>query len=173
LTFQAGWPSSPVEQGTAGSIGWKTANSLLINHGDAGSFDRIEVAVPVGRAFAVEAQMQGDPDTGAFGIWRQRHMGTYRLGYSAGKLFFASDRTQDGFANADVVLARSLASVDFFPGNDWHTYRFEAARTHFRALVDGVLMLEMDDSRFPGEVGNGVWTDAAAAQVRDYRLIEL
>jgi hypothetical protein len=72
-----------------------------------------------------------------------------------------------------LLLPRALASADFSPGTEWHTYRFEATRTNFRALVDGVLMLEIDDSRFPGEVGNGVWTDGSAVSVRDYRLIAL
>ena len=146
---------------------------MLVSHGDAGRFDRVEVSQPLGRASAIEADMHGDPSVGAFGLWRQRQNGTYRMGYADGKLFIVSDRTADGFAPAPVLLPRALARVDFDPGNDWHTYRFEATRSHFRALVDGTPMLELEDDRFPGEVGHGVWTDGAAVEVRDYRLLEL
>jgi hypothetical protein len=173
LLFQAGWPSDPSERPTAGNRGWKTSAGMLINHGDTGSMDRVEGAPTLGRSAAIEAQMRVDADgDGAFGIWRQRVKGTYRLGYTAGTLFIASDSTADGFAPPNLLIPRALASADFWPGDDWHTYRFEATRTHFRGFVDGDLLVEVEDDRFPGEVGNGVWTEAAAVSVRDYRLLE-
>jgi len=173
LLFQASWSSDPTERATAGSAGWKTSAGMLINHGYSGAVDSSEVAPTLGRASAVEAQLQADPNVGGFGIWRQRMRGTYRLAYTDGKLLIASDETAAGFAPANLLVARALASVDFAPGTDWHTYRFEATRTHFRGLVDGELRLEVEDDRYPGETGNGVWTDAAPVTVRDYRLLEL
>jgi hypothetical protein len=171
--FQAGWPADPTERGTPGSVGWKTSSGTLINHGTLGKFDRVLVSDPMGRAAAIEADMLATPGTGGFGIWRQRQFGTYRFGYTDGKLFIASDRTADGFAPVSLLIPRALASIDFDPGDDWHVYRFEATRSSFRGFVDGTLMLEVEDDRFPGEVGHGVWTDGAAVTVRDYRLLEL
>jgi len=147
---------------------------MLFNRGDSGLMDRVEGAPTLGRASAIEAQMRVDAEgDGAFGIWRQRVKGTYRLGYTAGTLFIASDSTADGFAPPNLLIPRALASADFWPGDEWHTYRFEATRTHFRGFVDDELLVEVEDDRFPGEVGNGLWSQAAAVSVRDYRLLEL
>jgi hypothetical protein len=30
----------------------------------------------------------------------------------------------------------------------------------------------LDDDRFPGDVANGVWTDGAWVELRDFRLLE-
>jgi hypothetical protein len=173
LLFQAGWSSDPSEQPVIGTGGWKTRSGMLVNAGTSSAVDVTYIAPPHGRLFALEAQIQGEPSTGAFGVYRRRPDATYRLAYTAGKLLLVSDRRIDGLAPGPLLEARALASVDFDPGTDWHTYRFEATRTHFRALVDGQLMLEFEDDRFPGDIDTGVWTDGAEVLVRDFRLLEL
>jgi hypothetical protein len=171
VLFQAGWPAEPEERPTRGNTGWRTTAGRLITHGDTGRFERVDVTTPVGRSAAIEAQMQGNPEQGAFGLWSQRQYGTYRVGYTSGTVFLVADSTATGFTPADILLPRAVATAEFSPGDGWHTYRFEAGRTRFRLLVDGVLLIDVEDERFPGEVANGVWTDGAWAVVRDYRVV--
>lgn len=70
-------------------------------------------------------------------------------------------------ATCDIVTREGFA-----PKNDYHQYRLEAKGNHLRLQIDGALILETDDNRFPTGVSVGL-SSASQINVRSFRVIAL
>ena len=66
-----------------------------------------------------------------------------------------------------------LADREFDPGSGWHTYRVEAVGSSLRVLVDGRLLLEAEDDRFPTGALVALYSDEVRMSVRGFRVIAL
>lgn len=129
-------------------------NNELFNNGSSfnqGAAPTIVVPYTVQRAsYAVEMRARANATYPCFdaGILRGFSDASGWHGYKAA-VCDQKIRLQAGNNNDTLI------TVPFSPGTGWHLYRFEAQGSHLRFFVDGTLLIQIDDTRYPsgGQVG--------------------
>ena len=104
----------------------------------------------------------GRIDQGGGPIWRVRDADNYYIARwnpleNNFRLYYVKDGKRVQLDTADVGA----------PADTWHTIRVEQQGNHIACYLDGVMLLETEDSTLPESGGVGLWTKADAASFFD------
>ena len=156
LLYSADW--SHGLNGWTGTSDWTVLNGMLHNDGTDGSSNSPTMVAPfqvVGITdYAVEIHMQVVTGNNCFDVTTLRASGSGNI-WQGYKATFCGD---NAIINAGTITGGSfdrLAQVHFDDGNTWHTFRFEAKGTRLSYLIDGELIVGLNDSRYSsgGQLG--------------------
>lgn len=168
-TGEEGFQGWPVSQD------WKTVDSVLVNDGTIFDYDRW-IKAPFAPSnvnnYAVEAEIQlvNAEGTGFGIVARAAENAGYRIGVRVGCCPRAAVIADSGNR---FNYGQDIASTEFQPGNEWHTYRVEVQGNTVRLLIDGNVMTEATVNQFltGGEVG--LFSISSQINVRSFRVIAL
>ncbi len=177
LLYKADWSNGP--NGWGGSQDWKFLNGVLINDGtgniDCGHSLSPTIAPPFQPQtadYAVEVKVQFIRDGGnyhnCFGIpARAQVVNGSWTGYEV--------MVYPGAANIrDPNTNNPLASTNFSPGTDVHTYRFEVKGTSLKVFVDGGLLVSITDAKYIFTAGQvGLWDAGIYMNVLGFAVYSL
>lgn len=157
VLYQADWSSGRGEW--TGGSDWKTVNGMLVNDG-TGHGESVLLAPFRTSAdnYAIEASIQLISGGDSRGI-------VFRHSTAAGhdQHYFAGSDRGRGAEFADEGN-NPFASQDFSPGTDAHLYRVEVRGSSYTLSIDGLLVLEAQDSRYATGAQLGLW-DGGGAQL--------
>ncbi|HET8523179.1 MAG TPA: cupin domain-containing protein [Thermomicrobiales bacterium] len=168
----------------AAASGWRHLDGMLVFSGEdlayiTAPFEPREIA-----DYAVEAEIQLISTveeyncSGQFGLFaRAADKGFYDAGLSGintRRPNSCQDQRSVGIwgipANSD---AQALSKAGFGWDLDWHTYRIEVQSNHIRFLMDGGLILQVQDNQFLDGGVVGLWASKAQVSVRSFKVIKL
>jgi hypothetical protein len=149
------------------AAGWSVVDGLLVTDGSAAGWATPPFRVDAQPDYAVEIEARVGEAPACrtnFGIGAR---GTEQ-GYYAAGIEWQCDP-------AAVLWAGQapLATAPFAIGDGWHVYRLEVRGDAIKLLVDGALVLEIGDGRYPegGEVG--LWSSGIRIEVRSFTVTSL
>jgi len=137
--------------GWTGTSDWTVLNGMLHNDGTDSSANSPTIVAPYQvegiTDYAIEIHMQIVTGSNCFDVTTIRASGSANIwqGYKA------TICGGNAFINAGSISGNSfdqLAQVHFDIGNTWHTYRIEVKGTRLSYLIDGKLIMGVDDSRY-------------------------
>ncbi|HEV2108741.1 MAG TPA: DUF1080 domain-containing protein [Thermomicrobiales bacterium] len=147
--------------------GWTREDGTLAADGTSS-----EWAVPTYQVedlddYAVEAEIRvvSEPDC-------QRNFGIGARGTDAG--YVAAGVEWRCRPAASLWAGQDLVSnASFDPGRDWHTYRLEVRGDTIKLFIDGVLVVEATDDRYPSGGEVALWSNGVRLNVRSFVVTTL
>jgi hypothetical protein len=147
--------------------GWMSEDGTLAAVGTGSEWAAPPYRVEDLNDYAVEAEIRVADEPGC-----QRNFGIGARGtddgYVAAGVEWRCRSTASLWAGQDLV-----SNAAFDPARDWHTYRLEVRGDTITLFVDGVLVVEATDDRYPtgGEVA--LWSNGVRLNVRSFMVTTL
>ena len=149
LLYTADWSNGL--NGWTGNSDWSVLNGILHNDGTDSSGNSPTIVAPYQvegiTDYAVEIHMQVITGASCFDVTTLRASGSGNIwqGYKA------TICSGNAYIDAGTITGNSfdqMAQVHFNVGTTWHTYRFEVKGTRLSYLIDGNLIVGVNDSRY-------------------------
>ena len=182
----ASWSAKPVEvsprndvQADASNVhGWRINGTEAANDGSDfgdqnwqnGLWNLHWVDMPVQpvdgiTSYSVEATIRivSRPTCGSFGLVARAYQAGVHLCSEYGRPVFSIRSS----------APELLIAVPFEIDEDWHHFRLELHEGALRALIDGIVVSQLEDGVVPAGGRVGLWDDHTPLAVRDFRVLDL
>jgi hypothetical protein len=179
MVYQTTWQHGKIGWSSSGGGVWQVQNGELSYDGSGESAITAPASTRGRSNYAVEIVAQA--------LDHSDYNGTYGFG-----IIFRAPAKPDllphygtpdalgaGIVNTSAVVAgiyvypQKLASSDFDPGQEWHTYRVEVRGTSIRLLIDGQLAAQTRSTRFLSRSKVGLFSIDDGVSVKSFKLIAL
>lgn len=173
---------------TGGSSDWKTLNGMLLNDGT-----RFMGTGQTGPTIVAPCQLEGTADYAVEARIQVVSTASYQGGTCFGITVrgvsntngwqgYQADVDIDGCSSeggdARILGSQfpndfSLARTPFHPGNSWHIYRVEVKGNDIKFLIDGSLVVEVNDNKYLSGGQVGLWSYGVQLNVSSFKVIAL
>jgi hypothetical protein len=179
LVYQTTWLHGKLGWSSSGGGTWLVQNADLSYDGSGESAIMAPISTKGRSNYAIEVVTQALDHsdyngTYGFGIVFRSSAKPDLLPHSS-----APDTLGAGIVNTSAVIAgmyvypQKLASSDFDPGQNWHTYRVEVRGTNIRLLIDGHLAAQTHSTRFLSRSRVGLFSIDAGVTVKSFKVFAL
>ena len=177
MLYQADW-SNDLDKWT-GTPDWTARDGALVNDGSNAIHNLAAptISVPYDLSgipdYAIEAQIQVTKTSSSPGFGFFVRYDNNGHGYIAG-----AGSPQGGPPSVFEITTAAgwrdpLQKLSFMPGKAAHTYRIEVQQDHISAYIDGAVVLDVQDERYPSGAFVGLWDSNVQLSISSFVIESL